>query len=48
MIVSDEQLVVPTDLAISTPEAIQCAERISYKNFPFERERDGTYFFSAI
>ena len=48
MIVCDEQLVGPMDLAIGNPEAIQYAERISYKNVSFEQERDYAYFFSTI
>ena len=48
MIASDEQLLGPMDLAIGNPEAIQYAERITYKNISFERESDYAYFFSTI
>jgi hypothetical protein len=48
MTASDEQLAGPIDLVIGNPEAIQYAEIISHKNFPFEREKDDAYFFSAI
>ena len=48
MIASDEQLAGRTDLALGNPEAIQYAERISYKNVSFERESDYAYFFSTI
>ena len=38
MIASDEQLAGPTDLAISTLEAIQSGERNSYKTFLSNRK----------